>query len=290
MNIIKHLPPLNNINIIKPLPMPAAPPAPPAYPRYRNRNDEWHETALKVLSIVGMGLLIGALSPLVGLMAALKFSNNRIRSVVSLCTGKKDVALVIQASEDPGRAFQNKVNFWLRDSYPITHKFVSHIDHVAAAIDQMPENHKIKVLWIRAHGSSKRIKLGKPTFIQKNMVMDDKFIHEGNIEKLKRSFEKLDPDAVIIIGACSTGKKTTGNLCIAEKIAALAPGRTVYAPKDAMAYSIVTGAHPVKVAMLKPRTLGTLGRWQRNLQEICLTYLGIPFIDNLANKFRVENV
>ena len=153
------------------------------------------------------------------------------RELKYFCTGARDVALVIQAIDDHNGAFNSRAFALgrLRKRYLHIDRFAGKITDVIDAINSISPKDRIKVLWLRAHGQPQAIQLGQTAFENDSCVFDDNWLHFGNIERLREPLKKLTPDASIVLECCSSGLSEAGVACIAKKIAALTPGRTVHA-------------------------------------------------------------
>lgn len=120
----------------------------------------------------------------------------------------------------------------------IVYKTVSSLGDIQSAIETMKtQNNRLKGLWIHAHGSTTGFQLGEDLHdpnseIRNSDSIDSRYhVHLENAKCLRRSFSKLEDDAVIILQCCSTGKiKNDGRASIAQTFATIAPGRRVIAP------------------------------------------------------------
>ncbi|MDF2549987.1 MAG: hypothetical protein K0S07_1054 [Chlamydiales bacterium] len=106
-------------------------------------------------------------------------------------------------------------------------KEIGSIQDIAQTIFQLKQqNISIRNLWLATHGSKDSLSLNTQPQISYSTASPD-----NHHLLLKRSLEQLTPDATIIVSGCSTGHiDIEGATSIAQKIASLAPGRTVIAP------------------------------------------------------------
>ncbi len=151
---------------------------------------------------------------------------------------KKDVVLICRATSDlTGGA--NKLSSKefeifkkLAQTCSIVSKQVDTVADINNAIDKIHrQGKKIKTLYFKMHGCPYAIAPGKEHIVT---VEDDK-IQNVCVDKI--SFEKLDPEADIILMACNVGKDVPiGRLNIADYFQLCAgPHRRVSAPKAAIA-------------------------------------------------------
>jgi hypothetical protein len=125
------------------------------------------------------------------------------------------------------RALENFLLFnQLRNSgspYKIINNKVASVNEINQTIEKLISNgNKIHSLWILAHGSYDGISLTGGQHI------DDK-----NLDQLKVGLQKIEPQATVVLAACSagyTGYRLGHAQPIAAQIASIAPGSKVYAP------------------------------------------------------------
>jgi hypothetical protein len=137
---------------------------------------------------------------------------------------------------------------------------VSKLIEISQAIeDAVSRGNIIKGLFIHAHGSSENIYLGsynkaimaakleKFERIMTNRSLNDQeraecrqcfdqilslWLHKENVDQLESSLQKLDPQALIILGSCQTAGVSNQGENIAQRIAKYANGRKVIAPAE----------------------------------------------------------
>lgn len=109
--------------------------------------------------------------------------------------------------------------------HKIAFQRISNIVDILNAINKAKRlGNNIKTLVIHAHGLPQLIGLDKNSYIDNN-----------NVHQLENSIKKLDPEAVIILDSCLTGKEMTGIDNIAQRIARIAGGRKVFCPDSVIA-------------------------------------------------------
>lgn len=166
-------------------------------------------------------------------------------------TKGQEIGLILEA-EDPQGSFKGKyekiyIAKKLREAglLPIFRK-ISNMEDIQRDINYMTErDNRIKVLWLRAHGSSSAITLN---FSQPNLICST------TLKRLQEGWEKLPQDSTIVLQSCSTAKRQAGIMPIAEKIALALPGRTVFA-----AIEDLEGQREVKVTNVNPFTVQLTG-------------------------------
>lgn len=102
--------------------------------------------------------------------------------------------------------------------YRIINRDIKNLDEANQTIRELKSNgNKIHSFWMLTHGDEDSL----------DLIDDD----SDNLLKLKEGLNQLEPKATIVLCACSAGK---GKQSIAQKVAALAPGRKVYAPDQVL--------------------------------------------------------
>lgn len=161
----------------------------------------------------------------------------------------QDIILVLNAEEDKTDSFavspKNFIELEKQSGCKIVIKRISKLQDIKDGIDLLGTN-RIKALWIRGHGEPESInfstnyRLGLQSGelnIQEPQDSYEKSFNKDKIKKLKEFFkdifDRLDPSAPIILEACSTGKELEGRQNVAQFVAQLADGRSVYAPSRA---------------------------------------------------------
>gem|GEM_PF-5934009 len=124
----------------------------------------------------------------------------------------------------------------------IIKKTVSNTQEINKAIDDLKkQNANIKGLWIQAHGNPQAIGLGPKESKGGTLHNDANGPESGNltgenkyVKKFKKSLEKLDPDAFIVLESCKTGQVKNKRDSVAQSLAKLVPGITVFAAKNSI--------------------------------------------------------
>lgn len=166
------------------------------------------------------------------------------RGIYRLYNGKdifnSDVILVFVAKYDWNGAYSHPspVHIFrtLFNSGPtLVYKIVSSIEQINAfTFEQKMHGNRICGLWIKAHGKTNGIHLGKGyiheatyhTYININYVQTDASL-------LLPTLNQLEPHAAIVIESCKTGQRNL-NGCFAERIAQLCPNHSVYASESSV--------------------------------------------------------
>jgi hypothetical protein len=187
---------------------------------------------------------------------ALEFINqNRIENVEN-----KEIILILKGEDDHNGALSHCPEEILLERYPLAMRKVSKLIEISQAIeDAVSRGNIIKGLFIHAHGSSENIYLGsynkaimaakleKFERIMTNRSLNDQeraecrqcfdqilslWLHKENVDQLESSLQKLDPQALIILGSCQTAGVSNQGENIAQRIAKYANGRKVIAPAE----------------------------------------------------------
>lgn len=205
--------------------------------------------------------------------------------ILKLCfiktPSQKPVAVMIKAKEDETRAF-NQLNYdaTLFNSYYSLKSFeAENINEVASIINRVGMQDPIQVLWIRAHGTPYHMLLGKAEYKNNQLELNDRVIHWFNLNLLRIPFQKLTPNAVIVLESCNVGNKVNGTMCLAEKIAALAPGRNVFAP-NSISWSTmlsITSLNPLRVTFRKGPIVSAIDGLTDCIAGLLATTFGIEF-------------
>ena len=170
----------------------------------------------------------------------------------------KEIALVLEATDDHNDAFKFQMPIQLEKKYPLAFKNISNINQFSEAIDEsIQQNNKIKVLWIRAHGSPQSMTLGKADNENEYLAIAGiagKRISIFNVQQLEESLKKLDPQAVIVLQSCATAKQIkNGWENIAQKIARIAEGRKVICATDSFYDVKIKNLSPLSIELLALR-------------------------------------
>jgi hypothetical protein len=141
----------------------------------------------------------------------------------------------------------------LNKHYDIQFKVIKSAEDITNSIHQASEKGKIKGIWINAHGFSKGLYISKVTTSQMK-VLEYKRIDKNTKWDLS-AFEKLPPDARIVISACNAGE---GDDSIAAHLAKVSKC-VVIASKGKTASSDIRieKAIPLEVSLSYPSELFT---------------------------------
>lgn len=160
----------------------------------------------------------------------------------------KDIGLILQSTFDPKDAFNkieekiyvaNKIN---EAGYTAVYQDISKISDITYLIDQLKQqNNQIKVIWLRAHGNSEKIKIGPE---------DQDEIGSTTLPNLSQSLQQIDKAACIVLQSCATAQQLQEEEPIAKQIAKCIPGRTIFA-----AHAKLYGVLNTEITELKPFTV-----------------------------------
>jgi hypothetical protein len=151
----------------------------------------------------------------------------------------KDVVLFLTAAHNPiwGLSFHPFITHKLKRSgkVKLVKKTVSGVADLHKEIAELKkQGANIRGLWINSHANCNAILLGKgEDFTGDNWISNHPAIKcEKKIalaKPLKKAFSKLDKDAFIVLNGCEIARVTPEGPSIAQTVASLAPGRTVFA-------------------------------------------------------------
>ena len=141
----------------------------------------------------------------------------------------------------------------LSEEYAIFERRVGCVDDINLALEEMKSKNKtVNLLWLRAHGSKDSMHLGyregEVKYYNDGGINPDgtlKYYH-NDVRSIR--FDQLDPEATILLNACSVGKPNPHYFNFCEQVQLSAgPKRKVYGPKKSISVLALQLMDPKKL-------------------------------------------
>lgn len=141
----------------------------------------------------------------------------------------KNVFLILRAKEDWNGALQSislseAIQLENQNECQVVCRDVGTLREFSDVIEELTaHSNRIKVLEIKAHGNSERIRLGRDN--------SECLITKDSLSLIEAALRKIEENATIVLHSCKTGYvDDLGSVSIAQSIAEAVIGRTVIAP------------------------------------------------------------
>lgn len=144
----------------------------------------------------------------------------------------RPLALIVFPKADWNRAFEyNHIQQLMRQGYQVVYCEAKKDLDLYQAIEEFGQKQKISLLMIGGHGSREDVAFGGPDPARNQKENEVYYLDLSDRDELAPLAAYLENDAVIVLNSCSTGEGGPEEPNVANLLAGVFPGRTVYAPQ-----------------------------------------------------------